>query len=708
MKSYESQSQEFSTIGDKMLQHCEVLNSIQNKKKWKPITFQLCPTGTCNFNCHFCSVKNRDKTLSLKLEDIYKALKDFKKLGAKALEMSLKGDELIPIRENNELKLKTIKEVVNDKSETSFTLNDENRFQEGQITDFIEHKQTEPLYKITLDDGRNITVTKSHSIFFYENNEIVYKPVSDAKIGDTVILLSKKPEIIEKDLGDDFSRLLGYFVAEGSYSWQRDKVPHGIHFTFAENEKYVDDVVKILEKLGHKSSVYNYGNSKTHIAVFSKELCKKLLSFNIGRYANQKRVPDIILNSTYNNKMEFLKGLFAGDGNFRNTKIKKWNRHSLHLKTSSKIMSQSLGYLLDLMDIWYTINQGKNGKRFIGERELPETDYYSINIENREDLEKVKDVVEFMGSELNYTNSKYSCHNRKRKRIEINQDCFGIKIKKIEEVNKEEKVYDLSVKDTHRFEGSFRIVCHNTGGGNPLLYPYVNEVIERAYKLGFDIGLISNSLNPGQYLKPESANKLTWYRASLSAFDNFENFNWKQYNFDIIPQGILGFSYIINKKTTEEKIKKIYELVKSRSDVKFVRIAPNCLEPDSIKTFKKKWSPIIEKIDNTGKFFLKEIEERYLPYPYFCAVGMIRPYVCEDGYVYSCSSFLLRKRKLEPEWRIGHITDIKGMYKECNKRYRETGKPYDVPIDKCFHCMLPDNNKFLHNVCREMTDRNFA
>ncbi len=332
MKNYEEQSQEFSTIGDKMLQHCEVLNSIQKKKKWKPITFQLCPTGTCDFNCHFCSVKNRDKTLSIPLEWIYKALKDFKKLGAKALEI--------------------------------------------------------------------------------------------------------------------------------------------------------------------------------------------------------------------------------------------------------------------------------------------------------------------------------------------------------------------------------------TGGGNPLLYPYINEVIDRAYKLGYDIGVISNSLNPGQYLTQESANKLTWYRASLSSYHN--GIKKPRYFFDVIPKGILGFSYIINKDTTTAILKDIYKLVKSRPDVKFVRVAPNCLEADSIKTFKTKWEPIISKIDDTGKFFLKEITERYLPYEHFCAVAMIRPYVAEDGYVYACSSFLLRKRKLEPQFRIGHITDIKGMYKECNKRYKETGKPYDVPIETCFHCMLPDNNKFLHNVCREMKDRNFA
>jgi radical SAM protein with 4Fe4S-binding SPASM domain len=117
---------------------------------------------------------------------------------------------------------------------------------------------------------------------------------------------------------------------------------------------------------------------------------------------------------------------------------------------------------------------------------------------------------------------------------------------------------------------------------------------------------------------------------------------------------------------------------------------------------------MIESLDKEGKFFFKELTSGYLPYPDFCGIGMIRPYVCEDGYIYACSSFILRHRKLEPEWRIGHITDVKGFYERANKMFKETGRPYDVPIDKCRHCLLSSNNKFLHNIVRDMEDKNFA
>jgi len=286
-------------------------------------------------------------------------------------------------------------------------------------------------------------------------------------------------------------------------------------------------------------------------------------------------------------------------------------------------------------------------------------------------------------------------------------------------VKNRDKTLSLDFKDIKKALKDFKSLgakaLEITGGGNPLLYPQINEVIDYAHKLGYDIGLISNSMNPGKYLTKESAKKLIWYRASLSAYHNqpswediksLSQLGW--YDFSVIPEGVLGFSYVINKDTTKEILQNIYELVKSRPDVKFVRVTPNCLEPDSLNNFKKKWGTIIEKIDKSGKFFLKEVVDAHLPYPEFCAVGMIRPYVCEDGYVYACSSFLLRKRKLEPEWRIGHITDIKGMYRKANELYKKTGKPYKVPIDKCFHCLLPGNNKLLHTVCRQMVDKNFA
>lgn len=244
-----------------------------------------------------------------------------------------------------------------------------------------------------------------------------------------------------------------------------------------------------------------------------------------------------------------------------------------------------------------------------------------------------------------------------------------------------------------------------TGGGNPLLYPKINEVINLAHALGLDVGLISNSINPGAFLKKESVKKLTWYRASLSGFDLFDDI---KYNFDIIPKGILGFSYILTEITKEETIAKIAKLIESRPDTKFVRIAPNCLDRPLIRTFKEKWGDIIEKYNASGKFFMKEMSDNFLAYPKFCGIGLIRPYCIETGDIHICNSYLLRKQKYEKEYAIGKLTDVKGMYKRANEMYKKTGKPYKVDPKKCFHCLFHNNNKILHTIIKDIKDKNFA
>jgi len=105
MRDYSFESQEHSTLGDKMLQHTEVLYNIQKNQQWAPITFQLCPTGVCDFNCPFCSVGKRDKTLSIPFKDIAKGLKDFRFLGAKALEITGGGNPLLYPKINEVIKM---------------------------------------------------------------------------------------------------------------------------------------------------------------------------------------------------------------------------------------------------------------------------------------------------------------------------------------------------------------------------------------------------------------------------------------------------------------------------------------------------------------------------------------------------------------------------------------------------------------------------
>lgn len=640
----------YTSTQNKLLHNLDRLTEMQ-EGLFRPISVQLAPTNKCNLNCNMCSVANRDKSQELSLEQCIKVLTDFKTLGAKTVEFSLRGDEIIPFKdENGFLKVDTIENIVKDKKAvSSFTLSTGNRFNEGTITDFVEHKQEEPLYKVTLSDGRNITVTKSHSLFFYKNGEVVALPVKDATLEDVVVILNKKPDITALELDPDFCRLLGYFAAEGSFLFQRKHVPSALNFTFGCNENeqiYVADVVSILKNLYYRPIIYKTHN-KTTIRIYNKKLVELFLSLGVGEGSNNKRVPDLIFNTTDGNKIEFLKGLFAGDGNFRNNLYKKkFFRRSLHLKTSSSLMQKTLLYLLDLLSITATCAQGMNLERNIEGRTLKPSKYYTISISNIESLVRLETVINHMNRQLVRSSSKYANCKSKTKKMYINEDCYGLKIKKIEELTAEDtKVYDISVADTHRFESSFRILCHNTGGGDPTMYKHINDVIEYAAYNYDGIGLITNGVKLAN-ISYDNLAKLTWLRISLNSLDYVNDID-----LDIPANVTLGFSYVWTDISDVSKLDKIAEY-SDKYNAKYVRIVPNCLSVEDIALATYKIEPYLDKYP---QFFF---QRKKYSVPKRCWMGRIKPFVNADGFVYHCSANPLIDRQFNKSFRMCHIDDI--------------------------------------------------
>ena len=56
-----------------------------------------------------------------------------------------------------------------------------------------------------------------------------------------------------------------------------------------------------------------------------------------------------------------------------------------------------------------------------------------------------------------------------------------------------------------------------TGGGEPLLYPMINEMIECLSIRNISTGLVTNGILLSSKLKHKNFNKLTWCRISCSS-----------------------------------------------------------------------------------------------------------------------------------------------------------------------------------------------
>jgi hypothetical protein len=93
--NYEEKTQKFSTWGDKLLQHTDVLYAIQYEDKFKPINIQLALCEICDSDCPFCSVAARPLKSYIPWNKLVKLLQDFRTLGAKSIEITGGGNPLL-------------------------------------------------------------------------------------------------------------------------------------------------------------------------------------------------------------------------------------------------------------------------------------------------------------------------------------------------------------------------------------------------------------------------------------------------------------------------------------------------------------------------------------------------------------------------------------------------------------------------------------
>jgi hypothetical protein len=277
-----------------------------------------------------------------------------------------------------------------------------------------------------------------------------------------------------------------------------------------------------------------------------------------------------------------------------------------------------------------------------------------------------------------------------------------------------------------------------SGGGNPLLYrdkefkKDINDVIDFAYKLGYEIGIITNS-SSFQRLRQDVFDKIKWIRVSLIQLD--EGVEPEQYDFCSFPYSKLGFSYIIydtggvadelsrTKKiytgTSADTIKRIARLVELHSNIKFVRIAGNCLIKGNNAAIRDKYKSILDEIDQHHKIFIKDIGYDDGPFDSGCYVGLIRPYIAPhpsggDYQIYICTSHVLNHRTYDLQYSLGSIDNVIEIWDNANKHHQQFGYPYEIKCNSgkdwentCKYCYYKHNNKLLHTVINEMPDKNF-
>lgn len=277
-----------------------------------------------------------------------------------------------------------------------------------------------------------------------------------------------------------------------------------------------------------------------------------------------------------------------------------------------------------------------------------------------------------------------------------------------------------------------------SGGGNPILYKDggwdFNDAVDYLHGQGLEIGVITNGLQMKKYAQetgksrrswktvaPETLDKCTWIRISMSGLDHQEG---EVYVPDIDPKKTtLGFSYVAHdiyevpvepnhgKVSTQDDLKQWggkatkvlkfddripgltsqIKMIVDRYRPKYVRLLPNCLEPEKIKYRCGQLQDMAELIDDSVVFV------QYKPphHPPKCWLGYLHPVLNSDGFVYPCDSCVLNKaagHKFAEPWRICRWDKISELYnKPAQSLIKDTTK-------LCPGCVFTRSNLLLQKI----------
>lgn len=293
----------------------------------------------------------------------------------------------------------------------------------------------------------------------------------------------KRLVTINKRIG----RLIGYFLAEGC----TNRRGLNICFNPTEKENIEDTIAIVREEFGFTGCTL-VGRGGIY---FASRLLAEFFEKICGKYAYNKHVPVIILDSPNKVKWEIIKGVLRGDGQIRNryrnfTPVGQIDTTSRNLAFQLRLLLNSLGVIVSLC----LKKQSGKHTTIKGRIVRSSHDIYNLCTASESWSLFAKHLgLNVSRSERQNPRSKQKMHRKSRimNRAVITDDYVCTKIAKIEKQFYKGKVYDLTVHDDTSYlcQG---ILVHNSFRkffNTNLKYAGVNEAIVEMM-MGHSIGRV--------------------------------------------------------------------------------------------------------------------------------------------------------------------------------------------------------------------------
>ncbi|MEW6044798.1 MAG: LAGLIDADG family homing endonuclease [Thermoproteota archaeon] len=378
----------------------------------------------------------------------------------------LDGNEIIFIKTNLGMKPITIREYVESDHKNDVLSYDVKRKEPffDHVTAKSKRNFVGTMITLTSRTNRSIRTTDEHLMLASDDLHEVF--AKDIRLNDNIPFIASLPNIHLKQYFDfesnnwrlnynmpksikiteDFCRLLGYYVSEGSVS--NYGKGYTTRFSFNKNEtKYISDVCNILKSLGLNYFLTTQ-NNVTHVGVKSTPLSLFIAdTLGCGRSSNVKCLPEFIYFASRKMKEEFLSGYFRGDGCFMP------ELGIVQAASSSKILVAGLDILLLSMGYVMTLIQTVNSPSMVEGRIIKGGLLYSLVSKKETQYNDLATIAGFSQSKI------LRSHTKNLWRV-TNENLYLIRTTKTIHEQSEQEVYSIDTKN-HLFVSTGGRLIHN-------------------------------------------------------------------------------------------------------------------------------------------------------------------------------------------------------------------------------------------------------
>ncbi|MGQ9543092.1 MAG: DNA topoisomerase VI subunit B [Candidatus Bathyarchaeia archaeon] len=352
------------------------------------------------------------------------------------------------------------------------------KFSWSRISHVSRHIVNEPLYEVTLEGGRTITVTGAHSIFTLKDGKITLKEVARMRRGDYVVvprflpemesgrthinliemisysedskhesldstvrpiergILSKLPAVLP--LSKDFIRFLGYLTAEREPFRSSVTINLGEHETalLGEVTEIVSRALKIEPHIEQTET-----NGGLRLILDGPVLTHTIKALGLEDDINSRGIPKLVFNVPTELRREFIEGMYRRGGYVIDEK------DHIAFSTQSRKLAYDLIYLLMSIGVFPTVTELRGGKG-------KDNTIYTVKILGR-NLEEALNV----DAEGLAGNEGFKVLGRYPNFV----FCRIVRVRRVKPSSP--YAYDLSIPGKENFIcGLGGICCHNTRG----------------------------------------------------------------------------------------------------------------------------------------------------------------------------------------------------------------------------------------------------